>query len=81
MHADMLLHSLLYAHVLTVGNWLDRRSRWLEQSEVGAVFYILHKGIVSSDPAQDKDVVDSLSWLCFRLQVGTCNGRIFQEAL
>jgi hypothetical protein len=60
MQTDMLLHSLLYAHVLTVGNWLDRRSRWLQRSEAGAVLYILRTGSVSSDPAQDKDVVDSL---------------------
>jgi hypothetical protein len=81
MHNDMFLYTLLYAHVLTVGNWLDRRSRWFERSEAGAVFYILHTAIVSSDPAQDKDVIDSLSCLCFRLQVGTCDRRIFQEAL
>jgi hypothetical protein len=42
----MLLYSLLYVHVLTVGNGLDLRSRWLERFEAGDVFYILHTGIV-----------------------------------
>jgi len=36
---------------LTVGKGLDRCAQWLEQFEAGDVFYILHTGIVSSDPA------------------------------
>jgi hypothetical protein len=81
LEVKMLLHSLLYAHVLTVGNLLDRRSWWLERSEACALFYILHTGIVISDPAQDKDVFGFLSCLCCRLHAGTYDGPIFQEDL